>query len=239
MAGAFELAQAGGGNYLRVNLLRGVKHVFGTRRMGKKDLEVLGIPPVRLLTLKQVHGGDCLVYRGDGLPFEKPQPYDAVITDQNGVALGIWTADCLPILIYDRQKRVIAAIHAGWRGIWRGVIGRTIKEMAENFGSDPADLLVGIGPGIAACCYEVKEDVAKIFQKIFQMKSDIEVPLIEMRQGRSFLDLGRAARLELFKAGVLSENVQVIPLCTSCRQELFYSYRRDGKTGRQLSFIML
>jgi copper oxidase (laccase) domain-containing protein len=107
--------------------------------------------------------------------------------------------------------------------------------MQQAFESSPANILAGIGPGIGPCCYEVKEDVASLF------KNSLEMPdqFIQEREGRTYLDLRRVAQLELIKVGIPPENIQAIPLCTACREDLFFSYRRDKRPGRQLSFIML
>ena len=176
-----------------------------------------------------------LIYDQHTRALTYPLPYDAVITDKKRVALGISTADCLPILMIDRSKKVIAAIHAGWRGMWRGVVQKTARTMIEAFESSPEDILAGIGPAIGPCCYEVGGDVVSLFQN----SSDNFQEFIQEREGKTYLDLSRAAQLELTEVGIPPENIEAIPLCTSCRKDLFYSYRRDGKTGRQLSFIML
>jgi copper oxidase (laccase) domain-containing protein len=107
--------------------------------------------------------------------------------------------------------------------------------MIEVFESSPGDILVGIGPGIGPCCYEVGTDVVSLFQN----SSDSPQQFIQEREGKTYLDLSRAAQLELSQGRIPPENIEAIPLCTACREDLFFSYRRDGKTGRQLSFIML
>jgi YfiH family protein len=246
VADGFQWNEEAEAVFLHLPLLKGVRHAFCTRAGEQGPLTHFGIPPERLLTLRQVHGAEVLIFSGDTKvltprprPGETggghPQPYDAVITGKKDIALGIWTADCLPILMIDRSKKVIAAVHAGWRGIWRGVIGRTVAKMHKAFESSPPDILAGIGPGIGPCCYEVKEDVASLFQNSPEGPDQF----IQEREGRTYLDLGRAAQLELTEVGIPPENIQAIPLCTACREDLFFSYRRDKRPGRQLSFIML
>jgi YfiH family protein len=215
VAKGFNVKEQNGITYLQIPLFRSKKHAFCTRQGEKVVMEALGVPQGRLLTLRQVHGADVLVFEGDTRVLTHPLPYDAVITNKKRVALGISTADCLPILMIDRSKKVIAAVHAGWRGVWRGIIERTVNEMIKSFESLPADIMAGIGPGIGPCCYEVGTDVV------------------------TYLDLSRAAQLELTKVGIPPENIETIPLCTTCKEDLFFSYRRDKKAGRQLSFIML
>jgi YfiH family protein len=237
VAKEFKLKGQDGVSFLQLPLFRRTKHAFGTRtRKGEKKLSAaLGIPPGRLLTLRQVHGAEVLIFKENLKALAYPLPYDAVITDKKRVALGISTADCLPILMVDRSKKVIAAVHAGWRGLWGGVVQKTARTMMEAFTCSPKDILVGIGPGIGPCCYEVGTDVKSLFQSSFGDPHRF----IQEREGRSYLDLSRAAQLELSQVGIPPENIEAISLCTACRKDLFFSYRRDKKAGRQLSFIML
>lgn len=232
-----KLKEQDGITFLQLPLFRRTKHAFSikTRKGEKRIAAALGIPKGRLLTLRQVHGAEVLIYDQHTRALTYPLPYDAVITDKKRIALGISTADCLPILMIDRSKKVIAAIHAGWRGMWRGVVQKTARTMIESFESSPEDILAGIGPAIGPCCYEVGRDVVSLFQN----SSDSPREFIQEREGNTYLDLSRAAQLELTQVGIPPENIEAIPLCTACRKDLFYSYRREGKTGRQLSFIML
>jgi YfiH family protein len=237
VAKEFRLKEQDGVAFLQLPLFRRTKHAFGTRtRKGEKKLSAaLGIPQGRLLTLRQVHGAEVLIFKENPKALTHPLPYDAVITDKKRVALGIWTADCLPILMIDRSKKVIAAVHAGWRGMWHGVVQRAARTMIEAFECSPKDILAGIGPGIGPCCYEVGTDVKSLFQSSFEDPHQF----IQEREERSYLDLSRAAQLELSQVGIPPENIEAIPLCTACRKDLFFSYRRDKKAGRQLSFIIL
>ena len=232
-----KLKEQDGVTFLQLPLFRRTKHAFSTKtRKGEKRLSAaLGIPKGRLLTLRQVHGAEVLIYDQHTRALTYPLPYDAVITDKKRVSLGISTADCLPILMIDRSKKVIGAIHAGWRGMWRGVVQRAVNTMIEVFESSPENILVGIGPAIGPCCYEVGTEVLSLFQNF----SDSPQEFIQEREGKTYLDLSRAAQLKLNQVGIPPENIETIPLCTACRKDLFFSYRRDGKTGRQLSFIML
>jgi YfiH family protein len=235
VAKGFNVKEQNGFTYLQLPFFRSKKHAFCTRTGEKGVLETLGVQEGRLLTLRQVHRADVLVFEGDTRILTHPLPYDAVITNKKRVALGISTADCLPILMIDRSKKVIGAVHAGWRGVWRGVVQRAARTMIEAFDSSPGDILAGIGPGIGPCCYEVGTEVVSLFQN----SSDTPQEFIQERGGKTYLDLSRAAQLELNQVGIPPENIETIPLCTACREDLFFSYRRDGKTGRQLSFIML
>ena len=237
MENEFTLQEHEKGAYFKLPAFKRIRHAFCTRAGEAGALEALGGTPERLLTLRQVHGAEVLVVNDDtrALALALPQPYDAVVTEKKNIALGIWTADCLPILMADRTKKVIAAVHAGWRGIWRGVIERTVAEMTRSFQSAPADIWAGIGPGIGPCCYEVKEDVVSLFRNAYAAADQF----IQEREGKTYLDLRGCARLELTQAGILPANISVIDLCTSCRQDLFFSYRRENDAGRHLSFILL
>jgi YfiH family protein len=235
VAKGYNVKKQNGFTYLQLPFFRSKKHAFCARTGEKGVLEALGVPEGRLLTLRQVHKADVLVFEGDTRILTHPLPYDAVVTNKKRVALAISTADCLPILMIDRSKKVIAAVHAGWRGMWRGVVQRAARTMIAAFESAPGDILAGIGPGIGPCCYEVGTEVVSLFQNSFEAPHEF----IQKREGRTYLDLSRAAQLELIQVGIPPENIEAIPLCTACRQDLFFSYRRDGETGRQLSFIML
>ena len=237
MTKGFKLKEENGITYLQLPVFRRIRHAFCTRTGGEEvSLAALGIPEGRLLTLRQVHGAEVLIFEENTrAALTYSLPYDAVITDKKRVALGIWTADCVPILMLDRSKRIIAAVHAGWRGIWRGVIEKTVNAMIKTFESSPADIVAGIGPGIGPCCYEVQQDVVSLFQNCYGTHDH----LIQEREGRTYLDLSRVAQLELSKAGIPPDNVEAIPLCTCCKEDLFFSFRRDKQPGRQLSFIMM
>jgi YfiH family protein len=237
VAKGFKTIEENSITYMQLPVFRRIRHAFCTRT-GEEGgtAAALGIPEGRLLTLRQVHGAEVLIFDDNTrAALTYSLPYDAVITDKKRVALGIWTADCIPILMLDRSKRIIAAVHAGWRGIWGGVIERTVSAMIKTFESSPTDIVAGIGPGIGPCCYEVQQDVKSLFQNCYGAHDQ----LIQEREGRTYLDLSRAAQLELSKVGIPPANIEAIPLCTSCRQDLFFSFRRDKKPGRQLSFIMM
>jgi YfiH family protein len=233
----FKLKDENGITYLQLPVFRRIRHAFCTRTAEEEGAPAaLGISPGRLLTLRQVHGAEVLIFEENTrAALTYSLPYDAVITDKKRVALGIWTADCIPILMLDRSQRIIAAVHAGWRGIWRGVIEKTVHAMMKTFASSPTNIVAGIGPGIGPCCYEVQQDVVSLFRNAYGSPDQ----LIQEREGRTYLDLSRAAQLELSKAGIPRDNIEAIPLCTCCREDLFFSFRRDKRPGRQLSFIMM
>jgi YfiH family protein len=151
--------------------------------------------------------------------------------------IGIGVADCLSLLLLDPTKKIIAAAHAGWKGTAAGIARKVVEAMAADFGSDPADLIAAIGPGIGPCCYEVDETVRVAFKadSIIWEKS-----AVESAPGKWKLDLVAANRLHLIDSGLSAEKIEAATHCVCCIPELFFSYRRDkGDTGRHLGFIML
>jgi len=201
---------------------------------------LFGFEAKRLLTINQVHGDDVLV-------IDKPvknisdmskTSADAIITNQYGVAIGVMTADCVPIILVDTVKKVIGMVHAGWKGTVKGVIPRTLEKMVKQFGSDKKAILAAIGPSIGQCCYEVDRSVVKEFGVTGSDSGDNE--FIKKEGDGWRIDLKRANLNQLLSAGILEKNISMESICTSCRNDLFFSYRADGKkTGRQLNFIVM
>lgn len=198
-----------------------------------------GIQPHLLLTVKQVHGTDILV-------IDEPNPdlshflsveCDAIVTNQPGIMIGILVADCYPVLLFDPVARVGAAVHVGWRGAAAGILGKTLRAMANGFACRPADLLAAVGPGIGAHRYEVDRPVRDAFR---QGSGHWEEISAEVALGKWHLDLQKSILLQLTEAGVDASRVSVVAEDTCCHRELFFSHRRDsGKTGRQLGFLLL
>ena len=152
----------------------GVRHFFGTRRHARSLAFDVGVPARQsgaqgcswLLSVKQVHGTEALVV--DRPLTESDQfsgGWDALVTDQPGVTVAVRTADCVPVLVYDTRRRVVAAIHAGWRGAVAGIVSKTLMLMASRFGSTQSDLRVSIGPSAGPCCYEVDDPVLDQIRK--------------------------------------------------------------------------
>jgi YfiH family protein len=195
--------------------------------------DAFAIPDGRLILMRQVHGDRIQVIDEDG-----PLPEcDGLITDRPGVALGVRTADCVPIFFVDRTRRVIGAAHAGWRGTALGIAARMVATLAERFSSRPEDIQAVIGPAIGPCCYEVDAPVLAAFSAI-PGSGRFFRPCRE--EGRWMVDLALANRLRIRQAGVPSENIYASGLCTACRQDLFFSHRAaGGRAGRQISLIML
>lgn len=180
----------------------------------------------RLLLLRQVHGTTVVAAPWEGTP-----EADAALATTPGLLVGIATADCLPVLLVDPTRRAVAAAHAGWRGTAGGIAARAVEALRAA-GSRADDLLAALGPGIGPCCYEVGEDVRTAFgpggERLFRPGP----------RGRPHLDVRAANARQLEDAGVPPTRIHLVEDCTSCRSELYYSYRRDGAgTGRMISFV--
>jgi YfiH family protein len=198
-----------------------------------------GVNQEALVTLRQIHGSDILVINEPNEDYSHflSVEGDAVITNQTDVMIGVCVADCTPILLCDPDKKVIAVVHAGWKGTAARLVTKTVAGMQSEFGCDPATLYAAIGPCIQKCCYEVDEPVRKAF-----LQSDINWEACsELKSpGKWQLDLAAANRELLQIAGVRGDAIQLSEQCVCCHSEQFFSYRRDKEeSGRQMGFIML
>lgn len=217
-----------------LSALDGVVHGFSDRSVGTNISEIESRFNLDIVAqLKQVHSGDVLVV--DSIEnHDNLTEGDALVTDLKTIGVGVRTADCVPILIVDSKKSIVAAVHAGWRGTWSQIATNAVTLIENKYGIDPSDLNVAIGPSIKKCCYEVGEDVASLFSKKFE---DSDQYLFQTERSKYFLDLSIANRLALHKAGV--SEIDVVNICTKCNPD-FYSYRREGKdVSTQLSFVAL
>jgi hypothetical protein len=215
----------------------------------------LGASGMKLVSLKQIHSD--VIHLFDAPPPETCHG-DALATNRPGLLLGVQTADCVPILLVDPRKRAVAAIHAGWRGTLARIVVKAIGKMQMQYKSNPADLLAAIGPAIGGCCYEVGTEVATQFLSQFpeapewfdEFRTGDEPNPIQwlnmMPPGHQpppknvLLDLRKANRAQLLGAGLRASNIFASDLCTACRRDLLFSYRKEGaKSGRLLSVIGL
>lgn len=189
--------------------------------------EAARVTPERLFTVTQVHG-DALVHA----PCAPETPADALWADTPGTAVGVRTADCLPVLLHDRASGRVAAVHAGWRGVINELTGKTLQRWFE-LGTRPEDVRAALGPCIQQCCFEVDGELPQRFAAAF----GAEVVISVAGKEKKHLDLPRAVAVTLARAGVREAHVAALPQCTQCDPR-FFSHRRDqGVTGRHLSFI--
>ena len=169
-------------------------------------------------------------------PLGAPIPgVDALVTADPGVWLAIYAADCVPVLVLDTATPAIAAVHAGWRGAAAGVVPAALDRMRTAFGTAAAQCRVVLGPAIGGCCYEVDAPVARAMEGAAWWPEAAR----PTGPGRWHLDLRTAIRRQLVDLGVPADHVTIVPHCTACRADLFFSYRRDGVTGRMGACIGL
>ncbi len=162
---------------------------------------------------------------------------DAIVSNAAGVLAGVKTADCVPLLIGDPIRSAFAAVHAGWRGTLAEVAIKALQRMTVAYNTNPSDVRVAIGPAAGACCYEVGTDVIDPFRAKFPHQELFR----ETRADHACINLLEANRAQLISAGVAPDKINIAPLCTMCRTDLFFSYRREknvkGKVGRLMSVI--
>lgn len=211
------------GGHLRHPLLSasGVWHGFGTREASR---------PQGCLRPRQVHGDVAVL--APRRSWDAAPEADAIVSLRPGPPVGVVTADCVPILV--AAGEAVAAVHAGWRGLARGVIGRALELLGRHCGG--ARPIAVIGPHIGRCCYEV--DAPVIDALGLRFVADLEDALTPSRAGHHRLDLGMLVRRELERAGLDASGIGRVGGCTFCDAEHFHSYRRDGpRAGRLLHFV--
>jgi YfiH family protein len=187
-----------------------------------------GFESRQLILLDQMQHDQILLLKESAITLPTPLEYDALITDSSNTYLGIQAADCLPIFMVDQKRKVIAAVHAGRQGTALQITKKVLKRMEEEFACTSKDLLVAMGPSIGPCCYEID-------QRVFQPEWK---PFSTLRgAGKWMFDLAQINIAQMKKEGVVEEQIFWINLCTRCHNDLFFSYRKEGRTGRQLSFI--
>lgn len=191
-----------------------IEYHFGTRH---------STPPPDVVTLDQVHSASVIA--NYGRPARR-DPGDALIENTPGIAIGIKTADCVPILFADPVRRAVAAVHAGWKGTAASIAPAAIRAMAADFGTRPEDVLAAIGPSIGECCYEVGPEVAREF--------GVAAP------GRVHLNLRVINARQMEAAGVRRANISISTDCTRCQDAKYHSFRRDREAaGRMTSWIRI
>ena len=194
----------------------------------------------------QVHGADARVVNTaeDAKPAENQLGdtiyCDVIVSDVKGVLAGVKTADCVPILLGDPVTRAFAAVHAGWRGTLATAVVVAVDRLKTEYGVKPENLRVAIGASAGPCCYEVGSEVIDAFTSRFGSGANL---FKTTRPGHALVDLSKANRDQLESAGVLPERIHTAPICTMCRTDLFFSYRKEknlhGKVGRLMAVIGL
>ena len=226
----------------------------------KRFLQAIGADGMSLVAIEQIHSD--VVHRITSATPTIPTVAkgDALLSDVPGILLAVQTADCVPILLADRRRRAVAAIHSGWRGTLLRIAAKTLGRMRMEFGTSPQDVVAAIGPSIGRCCYEVGSEVAAAFHSQFpNARVWFDGPFDALAAGendpnwlpwltmkppghappppRVHLDLVAANRAILAEAGVPPVQIFQSGLCTACRGDLFFSYRRERVTGRLMAVI--
>ncbi len=192
-------------------------HAFGT---------AASQPAAGFLVLHQVHGTRLV----DASEWQPHCSADALAASSPGIRIAVKTADCVPILIADPVKRVVAAVHAGWRGTADGIAAASVAALTERYGCRPEDLLAAFGPSIGPCCFEVGPDVAPRFSNLFPERDDLHQ--------RTKIDLREANRRLLLQAGLIETSISSKAPCTCCGGPEFHSWRRDRAPGKRMFAVV-
>jgi len=207
-----------------------VLHGISDRRINHEDfLKRLGITGVPLVCLEQSHGGKVAKIESKTDLSKEIAGTDGAVTKTKGIALSVRTADCLPMLFYDHEHNAIGIAHAGWRSTKERIAKNVVEVMKANYRSVPSRIIVGLGPALRQCCYEVSSEFLMHFPD----------SVVKMAH-RYYFDLVGENAEQLIAAGISSKNIFDCGICTGCRNDEFFSYRKEkDKAGRMLSVIML
>lgn len=205
---------------------------------------LIQVSPSSLTCALQPHGKEVVIVdekmRGAGAfaLADAIEGADGLLTDSLDILLTLFFADCVPLFFFDPGKRVVGVAHAGWRGTTQNIGRVMIERMEEHFGSSRSEILAAIGPSIGPCCYQVDEKVMGPVRE----RLPKEWHLVATAEGEEHhrLDLRKTNQILLEKEGIRRENIEITHICTSCRNDLLFSHRREkGKTGRMAAFIGL
>jgi len=211
----------------------GLFHGFGLRGGLRPENwpAALGAPAARLVTTTQIHS-DRVIVVSNGSPIE---PADGLITDRTQHLIGVFTADCLPVLLAEPSRGVVAAVHAGWRGLAQRIIDKAVAMMAARWSVPARGVTAALGPCIGACCFEVGEQVLMPLRQQMPDEEGLILPHPDGQAGgKAMVDLQAWATRQLVHAGVPVEQIFAVPLCTRCHPALFSSYRRDGRRKQEM-----
>jgi len=202
----------------------------------------LGVDRDKLVFTSQVHGDVVRIVTAhdEGKGLDKKTDYDAdgLVTNVPGITLVAFGADCLTILLYDPVRKIIANVHAGWRGTALGIVERAVEKMKTDYGCDPVNIVAAIGPGISKCCFETDDDVPRAMEKA--LGSVATRYATSGGNGKYHVDLKGLNTLRLSRCGVLTTKIDISPDCTFCRHEKYWSHRyTGGQRGSQAALISL
>ncbi|MCF6465180.1 peptidoglycan editing factor PgeF [Clostridium sp. Cult2] len=223
--------------FKKFNDIDNVNHLF-TSRIGwnKENLQsnisdIFHISIDRIVSVNQVHGTNIKIVDSELINSKMALSLevDGLITDIPNVVLTTYHADCVPIYFLDIAKKIIGIAHGGWRGTFDNISGKMIDTMKNKYDSNTKDILVGIGPSIGPCCYEVGKDLGEKFSERYNRFHDIII-----RNGKIFLDLWKINYLQIEEKGIPKENIILSNICTSCEIDKFYSYRKEKGTNNRM-----
>jgi len=229
------------------------------RNRGLLAEAVTGDAGTPLVAVRQFHSNLLHLASAADVGRERTWKADGLMTNEPGLLLGIQTADCIPVLVADRKRKVVAAFHAGWRGTVKRIVELGIGRMRAEFGCKPEEMIAAIGPGVGTCCYAVGEEVLSEFESQFAYAREVfhevystdavrtRYPMLFLTQrapGHSpigpelHLDLVEANRRQLLAAGLKARAIQAVGGCTSCETGMFFSHRAsNGHAGRMMAVI--
>jgi YfiH family protein len=206
----------------------------------QRFFQALELKAENLVTRQQVHGANIrkvtLADAGRGAKdyADAIADTDALITNEPGLPLMLCFADCVPIMFVDVKNFAVGIAHGGWKGTMKKIAAKTFLAMQENFGTKAKDCLIGIAPSIGACCYEIGDEVKSVCADVFPNNPE----LIIKRNGKNYLDLWQANKIQLMEVGIPEDNIDVADECTCCNSNWYFSYRAaHGETGRIAAVI--
>jgi YfiH family protein len=201
-------------------------------------LENLNIDSKELFFVKQAHGDRVFVLDDPQKSADQVEreEADALITHLNEKPIAVLTADCVPVILYDPEKHVAGVIHAGRKGTQMRIVSKTISMLSISYGCRPQDVVMAMGPAIGGCCYEVEDPCIVPFRENYPGWEDF---VTANSQHRFMLDLLKANEMDGVQAGISKENIHRSGECTSCNNDRWFSYRKEGTTGRTVSLAML
>ncbi|GAA0077980.1 peptidoglycan editing factor PgeF [Clostridium sp. CTA-5] len=184
--------------------------------------------------LKQIHSDNVFYYDDKNTEINNEEG-DAIITNKKNVIIGVFTADCVPVILIDEVNKVLATVHSGWRGTFDSITLKTIEKMKKDYNCEPRNIKAYIGPHIRSCCYEVSEELKKKF-----IEKKIDISEKDLFNGRN-LNLEVCIANDLRSGGILENNINTLGLCTYCNNDIkLYSYRKsNGDYGRMFAFGIL
>jgi hypothetical protein len=195
--------------------------------------KTLGYERTRLVHMRQIHS-ECIVIVDDTHGFETPPECDALITNRTDTPIMVMSADCTPVLLYDPMNHAIGAVHAGRAGALKEILPKTVLAMQHVYGTSIGELQVTLGPSIGGCCYEINNTIAS------EVNACGYSDALRFEKEKVFLDVNTILLMQLQTIGVKEDHIEVIPVCTACHNDTYFSYRADAQqTGRIAGVIML